>query len=245
MIHPELAAQAEAELRESGEELGVPFVVEITRAGTLAGSVFGAIAEEHGVMASVARTRRRLQVVLQRAKRLGRERITLKDAGQFDRDGKRGRGLLFGNLLGDAPGLVLAEVLVILEAHPDELLDGAADAGELISLRRHQSTLRRLAQARREVVENARQAVRGGRGDGEDVAHVPQGGVVGADALKLGELAEQPRPRAVQRQTSPVESQRAQRGGERHVIRRARRERPLLACAHPLGSDAPPAPGKL
>ena len=71
VIGANLAAQAEAELRQAGVQPRVAPVIVVV--GVV--PVFAAFAEEHGVVAAVARPRGGLQVVLQRADRLGRKRV--------------------------------------------------------------------------------------------------------------------------------------------------------------------------
>ena len=72
-----------------------------------------------------------------------------------------------------------------MEAYADELLHRAADTAQLVLLDRRQLALGALAEARREVVEDRGEAVRGGRRDGEHVSHVSKAGVVGGDALQV------------------------------------------------------------
>ena len=136
-------------------------------------------------MAAVAGPRGGLQVVLQRTDGLGRERVAPQDPEELERDGQRRRGDLLGHQLRDTPRLILAQVLVVLEAHADELLHRGADTAQLVLLDRRQLALGALAKARREVVEDRGETVRGGRRDGEHVSHVSKAGVVGGDALQV------------------------------------------------------------
>ena len=129
------------------------------------------------MVAAVAGPRGGLQVVLERANSLGREWFAAKDPEQLERDRQRGRRDLLGHLLGDTPGFVFAEVLVVLEANADELLHRGANTAELVLLDRRELTFTTLAEARREVVEDGGKAVRGGRRHSEHVSHVSQAGV--------------------------------------------------------------------
>ena len=92
-----------------------------------------------------------------------------------------------------------------MEAHADELIHRDFDPLQLLRLGRVQPSLGVLSKARREVIEDAREAVRGRRRDREDVPDVPQRRVVRRDALELGELAQEPRPRALNVQATAVE----------------------------------------
>ena len=154
----------------------------------------------------------------------GAQWFAAKDPEQLERDRQRGRRDLLGHLLGDTPGFVFAEVLVVLEANADELLHRGANTAELVLLDRRELTFTALAEARREVVEDGGQAVRGGRRHSEHVSHVSQAGVVRGDALQVGQLAKQPRPGAGELQPAAVEAERAEPGAERHVVRGGGRE---------------------